>query len=55
MDCEAYRERICVDPAHVDPVLLEHEQTCVACRAYGARVRQAESLIHSARRFDWSI
>ena len=52
MDCEAYRERICVDPAHADPALLEHERTCVACRAYGARVRQAESLIHSAIRFD---
>lgn len=52
MDCEAFREQICIDPASADSALQAHERECQACAAYAKRARKAETLIHQAMRFD---
>ena len=52
MDCEAYRERLLIDPAAGDRDLAAHEAECAQCRAFAARVRRAEQLIQRAVRLD---
>jgi hypothetical protein len=52
MNCEQFRERIGVDPAHSRPSAQAHELECPACAAYAKRARKAEALIHLALRFD---
>lgn len=52
MNCEAFREQICIDPASTDAAMQHHESDCAACAAYARRARKAEALIQQALRFD---
>ena len=52
MDCETFREQICIDPASTAAQLQAHERECQACTAFALRARKTESLIHQAMRFD---
>jgi len=52
MDCRTIRERIEIDPAHLELECAEHIELCAACAAYAERVGNAEWLIHEALRFD---
>lgn len=52
MDCETFRERVAADPAELDADCADHAESCVACAAFGERVRNAEWLIQEALRFD---
>jgi hypothetical protein len=52
MDCETFREQICIDPAGTAADLSAHESECQACAAFALRARKAETLIQQALRFD---
>lgn len=52
MDCETFRERLCIDPAELDTALGAHEAQCAACRAFAARIRRTEQLLQRALRFE---
>ena len=52
MDCEIFRERVAADPTDLDADCAVHAEACVACAAFGERVRNAEWLIQEALRFD---
>ena len=52
IDCETIRERLAADPAFSDAECVAHAEDCVACAAFGERVRNAEWLIQKALRFD---
>jgi len=52
MDCEAFREKICIDPVSMDADVQAHESECSPCAAYATRARRAEVLLQKALRFD---
>ena len=48
MNCEQFKEQICVEPNAGREDLLAHERACVSCAAWAERARRAEVLIRKA-------